>query len=157
MIISLAIVLDGLITYFIPGYYFNIDLLYPMLTVSLIPFLYSNNYKKYFTIIFITGFIYDLLYSNLFLYNTILFLLLAHIDIKLIKYFKGKLLFYLLLIIINIIIYDLAGFIIVYFTNYQDITIFHLLYKLKNSFLLNIMSGFVYYFWFMKKRNIHKM
>lgn len=157
LVISLVILLDGLIIYFIPSYYHNLNYFYPMLTVSLIPFLFFNNQKKYFHLILFIGFIYDLFYSNIFLYHTLIFLLLAKINYKLIKYFNGGLLFYLVLIIINILIYDLIGFLIIYFTNYQEIAVIDLLYKLKNSLIVNILSGFVYYFLFKNKIIFHKM
>ena len=153
-IISLIIIiLDGAITYFIPSYFNKLNLFYPMLTISLIPFLFEGSIKDYYKICFIIGIIYDLLYSNIFLYNALLFLLLSKIDSKLMKYFKNSLFFYIILVIINIFLYDLICYLLVLITNYQVVTISDLIYKLKNSLLLNIMSSFVYFFLFKKYHN----
>lgn len=158
IIISIVVVfLDGIITYFVPSYFNNINLFYPMLTISLIPFLYNYNIQDYYKLCFIIGIIYDLLYSHIFLFHSLIFLLLSKIDIKIIKYFKSNLLLYTILIILNIIIYDLILFVLVYMSNYQIVDFNSLIYKIKNSLLLNIMSGFVYYFWFKKNILRHKM
>ena len=86
LISILVIILDGIITYFVPSYFNKLNYFYPMLTISFIPFLCKNKHTNYLTI-FILGIIYDLLYSNIFLYNAIIFLGLAIINQKIIKYF----------------------------------------------------------------------
>ena len=148
----IVLLLDGVIVYLIPSYFNNLNILYPMLTISLIPYLLNNNIKDFYKFSFILGIIYDLLYSNIFLFNAFLFLLLSKIDVKILKYLKNNLLTYLFLIIINIIIYDLILFILVYITNYQTITLMDYLYKIENSIILNIIFGIFYYF-ILKKLN----
>ena len=149
LIISLiTIVLDGLITYYYPSYFNHLNYFYPMLTVSLLSFVSLIN-KRYLYIII--GIIYDLLYSSIFLYNIIVFIIIVNIDIKLSKYFKNSLWLFILLSLLNILIYDLIGFIMVYLTNYQAITINDLIYKIDHSILLNILSVFVFWFLFKKE------
>ena len=149
-----VIILDGIITYLVPSYFNKLNYLYPMLTVSLIPFLYRFNTKTYYQFIFILGIIYDLFYSNVIFLNAFIFLMLGIIDIKIIKFYKVNLIIYIILIILNIIIYDFILFILVYLTNYQSLTIFDYLYKIKNSIILNIAFGFILYFIKIKKDNI---
>ena len=149
LIVSLlAIVLDGLITYYIPNYFNKLNYFYPMLTISLIPFFIN---KKNCFLIIIIGLIYDLLYSNIFLYNVIIFILLININIRIAKYFKNSLLLFILLSLLNITIYDTIGFILIIITNYQLVSLNDLIYKIKHSILLNIMSVFVYWFLFKKE------
>ena len=156
LIISLLIVLlDGIIIYFIPSFFNKINYLYPMLTITLIPFIVKD--KKRIWLVILLGFIYDLLYTNIFLYNTIIFLLLGILNNKIINYFNSSMFPYILLTILNIIMYDSITFLLVIITNYQDITINDLLYKIKHSLLLNIMSVFIYFFLFNKKLYKHKM
>ena len=157
IICSVVILLDGIIVYYIPGYFNSINLFYPMLTISLIPFLYSNNSKKYHQLCFILGIIYDLLYSNIFLYHGLMFLLLSKINFKVMKQFNNNLFLYILLAIINIIFYDTCFYLLITLTNYQIVDLASLLYKIKNSLLLNIMSVFIYYFWFKKTFLSHKI
>ena len=157
LISVIMILLDGLILYFIPTYFNNLNYFYPMLLITLIPFLYHDNLKDYYKLIFILGIIYDLLYTNIFLYNAILFLIIGKMNIKILNNYKDNIIIYLILIIINIMFYDTIGFILVYLTNYQLVTIDDLLYKIIHSLILNIMSGIVYYFLFKKRLFIHKI
>lgn len=154
--IIITIFLDGILVYYFPSYFNNISFLYPMLTVSLISLLYSYYpLKKYYITCFITGFIYDLLYSNIFLYHALLFLLLGKVNSKIYKVFKENFILKILLIILNIIIYDVIGFMVIKFSNYMDIGFDALFYKIGNSLLLNIMLVFVDMFFFKKRKCKH--
>lgn len=154
-IILILIILDGLIIYYIPSYFNNINFLYPMLTLSLISVLANNlSLKKYYQTVFIMGIIYDILYSNIFLYNAFLFLLISKINTKIYKVLKHNLFLVILITILNIIIYDTITFLLIKFSSYQSVDFIDLIYKIKNSLLLNILIVFVYYFYF-KKKNIH--
>ena len=121
-----------------------------MLTISFIPFLYSKKTNKYYLSVIILGILYNILYSNIFLYHPIIFYLLSKIDYLFLKSFKERIFIYIVVIIINIIIYDSLYFIFIMLTSYQDITILDLIYKIENSLFLNIMSVFV--FWFIIKK-----
>ena len=150
LIISiLLVILDGIIVYYIPSYFNNISYLYPMLTISFIPFLIRKKKHNIYLIIII-GLLYDLLYSNIFLYNVFIFCLLAYINNLISHYFKDSLLLFVSLGIINIVIYDTITFILVMITSYQTITLNDLLYKIENSILLNFMSIIFFYFWLKK-------
>ena len=149
-IISLiAIFLDGIISYYFDGSFHHLNYFYPMLTVSLIPFL-KNNLKDYYRLSCILGMIYDLLYSHLFLFNTFLFFLLSKIDSKILKSFKENLLSYLFLVILNILVYDMISFLLIFFTQYQRIGINDYFYKIEHSLILNIGFSFIYFFFFKK-------
>ena len=153
----LIILIDGIISYFMDNYINHLNYFYPMLTISLIPFLFDNNYKEYYRLSFIIGIIYDLLYSNIFLFNAFLFLILSKIDSKIMNIWEDNFFLYCILVIINIIIYDTILFVLIYLTKYSSVYIYDLFYKISHSLLLNIMSVFVYYFYF-KKRNLkHNM
>lgn len=151
LISILVIILDGIITYFVPSYFNKLNYFYPMLTISFIPFLCKNKHTNYLTI-FILGIIYDLLYSNIFLYNAIIFLGLAIINQKIIKYFSDSLLLFIFLAFLNILIYDSVSFLLVIISNYQSVVFSDLIYKIEHSILLNIVSVFVFYFLFKKRR-----
>lgn len=156
LIISiLVLIIDGLLTYFVPSYFNNISIFYPMLTISLIPFLLDNNMKDYYRLCFFLGILYDILYSNLFLYHALFFLFLSKVDSKVMKFIKNNIGLYLLLVVINILLYDILFFLLIKLTNYQVVTFSDLIYKIKNSLLLNIMSSFLYFFLFKKREMKH--
>ena len=157
LIISIIIIiLDGILIYFIPYAYHDINYFYPMLTISLIPFLYYDNIKDYYKFIFVIGIIYDLLYSNLFLFNSLIFLLLAKINIKLLKLMKNILFTYLLSVIINIVLYDLILFVLVSIVN-NSLIINEYFYKISRSLFLNIIVSILYYLIFKRKTTYLKI
>lgn len=158
LIISLlAIILDGVISYFLPSYFNKISYLYPMFTISLIPFLSHSDNKKNLVFIFIIGLIYNLLYSNVFLYHSLVFIMLAKLDYIFLKIFKENILSYIALVTINIILYDSLYFLLIILTNYQIVTFNDLIYKIEKSLPINIMSVFVYHLIVQKSRKLHKM
>ena len=58
-----------------------------------------------------------------------------------------------MLTIINIIVYDTICFLLVFLTNYEIVTVSDLIYKIKHSLFLNILSVIV--FWFLFKKDIN--
>lgn len=152
IIISLLIIIiDGILVYYSPAYFNNISYLYPMLTITFLPFICFNNKRCYIYTIFL-GITYDLLYSNIYLYNVILFIFLTSIDQKVMKYFKNSLFSFIMMAVINIVIYDIISFLLVILTNYQVVGVSDLIYKISHSLIFNIMSVFVW--WFIFKKNI---
>ncbi len=149
----LAIILDGIILYYHDYYYNRLDLFYPMLTVSLIPYLYLDNKKNYYKTVFILGIVYDLLYSHIFLLNALLFLFLSIINIKILKNYRKNLLIYLFLTILNIIVYDFLIYILIIISNYQKVSFINIIYKIEHSLIINIIFSSISYF-ILKKRNI---
>ncbi len=153
LISFIVIILDGIIIYFVPSYLSKINYLYPMLTISFIPFISLIKKNSMYKLIIIIGSIYDVLYSNIFLYNVILFTVLVIIDKEITKYFKKNVFLFILLAILNIIIYDFICFMLIILTKYNIVNINDLLYKISNSIILNSLSVFV--FWFLLKKDLH--
>ena len=157
LIISvIVILLDGLLIHYIPSYYHNINYFYPMLTISLIPFLYYDNIKDYYKFIFILGIIYDLFYSNLFLFNSLIFLLLNKNNIKILKLMKNIILTYMFLVIINILLYDLILFILTSLIS-NSFIINDYFYKISRSLLVNIIVSLGYFLIFKRKTTYLKI
>ena len=113
----------------------------------------KDHSKNYYKSLFILGIIYDLLYSNIFLFHALLFLILGKISIKIFKIVKSNLLVYLFLIILNILIYDGIIFTLICITNYQSVSLLDYYYKIRCSLLLNIIFGIISYT--LKKRKIN--
>lgn len=138
-LILITILIDFIISYFIPVSFNNLNYFYPMLLIVLIVYLYSKiTDKKYIKLVFIMGIIYDLLYSYIFMLNAFLFLLFAKIIKKINKYIEINNIVSIILIIIFIFLYDFSLFLIVYLTKYNLVTFSDLLYKFTHSLILNI-------------------
>ncbi len=138
IIIIITIILDYLLSYFIPSYFNNLTLFYPMLTLTLVIFLH-NKTSNYFKTIFIIGFIYDLLFSYIFLFNSLIFLLFGKLVKKIDKLIRTNYLVNILLVIVCIFLYDLILFMLVKLSNYNVVTLSDLFYKFKNSIILNVL------------------
>lgn len=153
----IIIILDGLLVYFIPSYFNELNYFYPMLSITYLVFLYGYS-KNYLKTSFILGFIYDLLYSNIFLYNSLIFLLLGKINKKIFNYFQINLFNKIIILLLNIIIYDTINFLIIYFSKYNNVIFNDLVYKVLHSLLLNILFIIILNFFFKKilKRKIIK-
>lgn len=153
LILSLVVLLlDGLISYYYPSFFHQQNYFFPMLSISLLPFLYKNNTKDYYRLSLILGFIYDLLFSHIFLLNTLIFFMLAKVNVNLLKVLKNNLFTYLLLVIINICLYDIILFSLILLTGYANVSIVDLYNKITHSLLLNILSVFVFFFLFKKRK-----
>lgn len=148
IIIIISLLLDGLLSNYLPFLVNDLSIFTPLLTLISISLLYPYYRKKekyFFIMIFITGIVYDLLYTNLLFFNGLLFLLIAYIS-KLIyhtyemDYFK--LIIYLAMIIT---IYESVTGLILFIFNLVPITFSRVIYKIIHSLLLNIIYGELLY------------
>lgn len=149
VIILISIILDGILTNYLPYLVNDLSLFTPLLTVVSIFILYPLNRKKetkFFILMFIVGIIYDLLYTNLLFLNGLLFVLIAFISKIIYKNFETsyfKLIIYTILIIV---IYEsvYAGILFIY--RVVPITIYKLFYKISHTLILNIIYTELLYF-----------
>ncbi len=138
-LIIITFILEFLILYFVPSYFHHLNLFYPMLTLTLIVFLDNKvNPNKYLKIVFWIGFFYDLFFSYIFLFHSLVFLMFGKIMKKIDKYFKKNLLIDVVFLIVFIFFYDFILYILVLLSNYNLVTLSDFLYKFQNSLLLNI-------------------
>lgn len=149
IILLISIILDGILTNYLPYLVNDLSLFTPLLTVVSIFILYPLNRKKetkFFILMFIIGIIYDLLYTNLLFLNGLLFVLIAFISKIIYKNFETsyfKLIIYTILIIV---IYEsvYAGILFIY--RVVPITIYKLFYKISHTLILNIIYTELLYF-----------
>ena len=151
----IIIILDGLIVYFFPSYFNELNYLYPMFSITFLVAIYGYS-KNYLKTSFVLGFIYDLLYSNIFLYNTLIFLLLSKINKKIFNYIQINLFNKILLLIVNIILYDSINFLIIQISKYNKLVFNDLIYKISHSLLLNIIFIIIINFVLKKRFKFNK-
>lgn len=145
----ISIILDGIITNFLPYLVNDLSYLTPLFTVVTIfliyPF-YQKKIKYYFITLFVTGIVYDLFYTNLLFFNGVIFIIIGLITYFIHKNFETsyfKLLIYLLIIIIS---YELLTAIILFIYNVVPITIDKVIYKIIHSIIINIIYGEIMFF-----------
>lgn len=148
IIILISLVLDGILTNYLPYLVNDLSLLTPLLSVVSIfmiyPF-YRKKENKYYIISFIMGIIYDLWYTNLLFFNAILFLLIALITKYIYKNFEISWLKIIIYLIGIISIYEIMNAGILLLFNLVPITCYKVLYKISHSLILNVIyAEFIY-------------
>ena len=139
ILILITILLDTILSYFIPIYFNKLNYFFPLLTLTLIVFLYGKvKDKYYFRLVFIMGFLYDILFSYIFLFNSLVFLILAKFIKKINKYIRYNVLTNFIIVIVCIFLYDFFLFLLVYLTKYNTVTLKDLFYKFSHSLILNL-------------------
>ena len=148
IIIIISLLLDGMVTNYLPYLVNNLSPLTPLLTITslvvIYPF-YKKKIKTYYTLAFFLGLLYDLMYTNLFLTNSAIFLILSIIIKNIYKNFNTNGFRILLYITFIICIYEiiLAGAFLLF--NIVPVTFQALSYKIINSLLLNLLYGQLLY------------
>lgn len=147
MIVSLL--LDGLLTNYLPYLENSLSLFTPLLTIVSIFLIYPLYYKKekqYYITIFILGIIYDLSYTNLLFLNAVLFTILGLVVKFIHKNYEisfFKLIVYIVLIVIS---YEVLTGTLLFIFQVVPITLSKVLYKITHSLILNIIYAEVLLF-----------
>lgn len=141
IIITLSLIIDGILSNIFPYTVNNLSLFTPLLTLISIyliyPF-YKKKENKYILTIFLTGIIYDLLYTNLIFYNAIIFTIIGIISKYIYKHYEINYLNIIIQIILIVTIYELLNALIIILFNLVPMSISRLFYKITHSLLLNI-------------------
>lgn len=141
IIMTISLVLDGLLTNYLPYLVNNLSYFTPLLTVVCVfiiyPF-YRKNEKKYLITIFLLGIIYDLFYTNLIFFNGCLFFLLGLVTIILQKNFELGIIKIIIYTIMIVTLYELTTGLILYIYNMFPITLDKIYYKITHSLIINI-------------------
>lgn len=148
LIMIISLLLDGLLTNYLPYLNHNLSFFTPLLTLVSIFIIYPLYYKKekqYFITIFILGIIYDLFYTNLLFFNAINFLIIGLITKFLYKNYEVSYIKLIIYIILIIIFYETLNGVILYIYHVVPISIDKVWYKITHSLLLNIIYAEIIY------------
>lgn len=141
IIIIVSLLLDGILSNFLPYLVNDLSMFTPLLTQISIFIIYPffrKKEKQYFIIIFSLGMIYDLFYTNLLFFNGVLFILLGLITKYIYKKLEVNSLRLILYGLIIIASYETLTGLILFIYNIVPITIPKILYKISHSIILNI-------------------
>ena len=149
IIMIVSLLLDGLLSNYLPYLANNLSIFTPLLTVIsvfiIFPF-YRKDTKKYLITVFILGFIYDMLYTNLLFFNAVLFFILAFINMKIQKRVTANPFSLCIESIIMIVVYESLTGILLFTFNMVPISFYKVYYKIIHSLLLNIIYTELLYF-----------
>lgn len=152
IIMIVSILLDGILSNYLPYLVNNLSFFTPCLTLTSIfliyPF-YRKDEKKYLITVFILGIIYDLFYTNLLFYNGVLFCLIGIILCKTQKNIKINSINTILEVIGIIIFYEGMNGILLWVYQVVPVTFYKVFYKIIHSLLLNAIYAEIIY-WIIK-------
>ena len=148
IIVIISFFLDGILSNFLPFMMGDLSLFTPYFTLISLVIIYPFFKKKdreYYILIGVTGFLYDLFYTNLLFTHTLFFLLIGLVVSYIYKKMELNLLTNLFLIIFTIIFYQVVFSLCLFIFNVVPITIENTLYLISHSLILNIIYGEILY------------
>ncbi len=148
IITIIAFVLDIIFSNILPFMREDLSIFTTLLvpvTVYLVYPLYKEK-KNYLIYSLIVGIVYDLIFTNLLFIDAIIFLLIGVVTIKMNKLCKINSYLNILYIVGVVIMYEVLLALGIGILNLVPITIPHVLYKIINTLLSNIIYGVVVYF-----------
>ena len=142
IVVLFSFLLEGILSNFING----ISYLNPLFTIiSLIiiyPFLY-NKKNNYYKIIFITGIIYDIVYTNTLFFNALIFMLIGFLIIQTNRLLSKNIINIFLISILIIIFYRIATYTLLVLIGYIKNDIYNLFNSIHSSIVINILYGMI--------------
>ena len=145
ILLIIPLLLDGIISNYVKTNSYFLPLL-TVTTIFIIYPLYKKKEKNYFVLTILLGIIYDLLYTNLLLFNAILFFIIGILSKYIHKNFTKSVLKIIIYISIIIICYESITAILLFTYKVVPITISKIIRKISYSLLLNITYGEILYF-----------
>ncbi len=143
LIVLISVLLDGILSNFLPYMVDHLSLFTPLFTVMsfflIYPFFKKKDRKNYFILLFITGIIYDLAYTNLLFYNAILFLISGEVVHLLYKYLDVNFLMILIDAVILVVVYESFNTFSFLIFQVVPISIGSYLYLISHTLLANIL------------------
>lgn len=148
IIIVISMILDGILTNYLPYMTSDLSLFTPLLTITSLVVIYPLFYKekkKYLITLFILGIVYDLFYTNLLFLDGLIFLCLGFMVMKIYQLFGSGYIKVIITILLVIIVYELLNVSIFIIFNLVPVTLSKIIYKISHSILLNLIYGeFIY-------------
>ncbi len=148
IILIVSFFLDGILTNFLPYEVGNLSFFTPLITIVALIVIYTFFYhkeKEYLLLAFITGLLYDLFYTNLLFLNSLIFLLIAFIIIKVYKVVGFNYLWILIDIVLAVILYESIVALLIVCFNLVPMSFDRLLYKITHTLVLNVIYGELLY------------
>ena len=148
LIIGISLILDGILTNYLPFLPNDLSLFTPLLTITSLVLIYPffrKQEKNYYISLFITGIIYDLFYTNLLFFHAVIFLILGVIIKWIYKNYEITPIRIIIYISIIIICYEFLEGFILYIFQIVPVSIEKILYKIKHSLIINLVWGEIIY------------
>ncbi len=145
-----------LFSFFIEGFMSNIfastltdisyfTTIYTIISIAVV-YSYFYNKKKYFILVFIFGFLFDVLYTSTFLVNICIFLVIGFVIYVLNNILSDNVFIINIISMISIILYHILSFVILSITNYANYSFLLLFNIIIHSIVMTIIYTSISYF-----------
>lgn len=145
IILLISFFLDGIMSNYFTSITLHISLfntIYTVIALSCIANYFSNK-KKYIILIGLTGLCFDIVYTNTFLLNVFIFIIIGLNVILLNSKLPNNILYNALISFINVCLYYILTYLILIMTNYININISILLHILICSIIMSIIYSII--------------
>ncbi len=150
VIIVISLILDGLLSNFLPFMVGSLSFFTPLFTVMSIfliyPFFKKKEKRSYFMMIGIAGIIYDLLYTNLLFFHALIFLVLGGVVVLLYRYLDINFFMVLIEAVIIVFLYQGLTTFLFFIMSVVPVHFSDFLYLVEHTLLINIIYTEIVYF-----------
>ena len=160
IIVLLSFMAEGIISNYISMNTIIFEPLFTLISLIIIYPYFHTKEKKYFILSFSTGLLYDIVYTNTFIFNAIIFLIISYIIKKINSYISNNYVNVAIISLIIIILYRLLVYFILCLINYLNFNISSLLYSIADSLVLNMIYSIILYLltdYISRKKHITKI
>lgn len=160
IIVSISFILEGILSKYIQV---NSTLFVPLLTLISLIIIYPyfhNHEKNFFVFSFITGILYDIVYTNTLCLYGIVFLIMAWAIKKINSVISNNSINVAIISLIIIIFYRTCTYLILCLVNYINFNSKNFLYSIASSLILNMIYSIVLYIitdFISRKKHISKL
>ena len=153
IIAVISILLENLFNIYLSSFRIMTPLFTLLSLIFIFPY-FKNSKKEFLIFSFFLGLIYDLLFTNFYILNSILFLIISFFIFYILKTHNYNYFIIIYNSLFVIFFYNVLLFLIFNFFNYINYTIFDLSYILRNFLIGNL--SYVTILYFILKRNYFK-
>jgi len=143
MLIVFSLILDGLLSNFLPFMVGELSFFTPLFTVISVfliyPFYKKKEKRKYFITISLIGIVYDLLFTNLLFFHMILFLILGCFVVLCYRYLDTNFLMVLIESVLLITIYQGLSSFFFFLFQVVPVSFDDFCYLLEHTLVLNVL------------------
>jgi rod shape-determining protein MreD len=160
MIMVLIISISSFLIESIFSNIFSFNLLFSLIALVICYPFFNNNDFKYYSYAFIFGLIYDLSYTDTFLFNAFLFLLVSFVIKRINLSLSNNVFGIIIFSLVSIIIYRFLTFISLVIVGYLPFRLELLMTSILSSLVINLIYGLIIYLtadYISKKYNILKI
>ena len=143
--VIISFILESILSKFIA---IDTKLFEPITTIVALVVVYPYFHKyenKYYYLLFITGLLYDIIYTNTFLLNAIVFVMLGFVIKHSNKLFSTNFINISLVTAVTIIIYRIITYFILFIIGYVHFDIKDLFFSLTSCLLFNMIYSIILY------------